>query len=78
MARELQARFSNIRSRSHDTYSEVLAGKDNVPAALQAQVGILASDDKDLVSEMKELDAAIAGQFRSELGAIDLWSVRSA
>jgi len=74
---DMQTRFSSIRSRSHDTYNSMLASKENVTMDLQAQVATLAVDDKDLAIAMQGLDGAIAGQFRGELNAIDLWSVRS-
>jgi methyl-accepting chemotaxis protein len=74
---DIQGRFASIRSRSHNTYTAVLAGGDNVPVDLQNQVGTLAADDNDFASAMKDLDATIVSRFRSELSAIDLWSVRS-
>jgi methyl-accepting chemotaxis protein len=74
---DIQARFASIRSRSHDTYTAVLGSKDNVTIEVQAQVATLATDDNNLASAMKGLDTTVAEQFRTELGAIDLWSIRS-
>jgi methyl-accepting chemotaxis protein len=74
---DLLARFSGLRSRSHDTYSALMASKDNVTTDLQSQVFVLAGDDRNMAAAMQALNESIRGEFRGELGAIDLWSARS-
>jgi methyl-accepting chemotaxis protein len=76
-ADDLLAQFSAIRTRSHDTYSALLASRDNVPTELQSQVFHLAADDRGLAAAMEAMDDSIGQQFRGEVDAIDLWSGRS-
>ena len=76
-ADDLLTQFSDIRSRSHETYAALLASKDNVSMDLQNQVVALATDDRNMAAAMQALDQSIGGQFLGELSAIDLWSVRS-
>ena len=76
-ADDLLTQFSDIRSRSRETYGALLASKDNVTTDLQSQVVALASDDRNMAAAMQALDQSIGSQFQGELSAIDLWSVRS-
>jgi methyl-accepting chemotaxis protein len=76
-ASALIAQFAGIRSRSHDTYSALLASRDNVTVDLQTQVFALATDDRSMASAMQAEDGIVAGQFHVERDAIDMWSARS-
>jgi methyl-accepting chemotaxis protein len=76
-ANDLLAQFVGLRSRSHDTYTALLASKDNVTVDLQTQAFALATDDRNLASAMQGEDQIVAGQFLSERAAIDRWAFRS-
>ena len=76
-ASDLLAQFVVLRARSHDTYTALLASKDNVTVDLQTQAFALATDDRNLASAMQGEDQIVAGQFLSERAAIDRWAFRS-
>jgi methyl-accepting chemotaxis protein len=69
--------FSSIHSRTHETYSAVIASKDNVADTLQAKVAMLAKDNLAVTAAMKDLDKVIADQRMEEFRATDLWSNRT-
>jgi hypothetical protein len=73
----LIVQFETLRDRSHQTYSAVLASRENVTDTLQARVVVLAADDKAFIAAMGSLDDSIATRFRGELQAVDSASVRS-
>ncbi len=74
---DLLSQFSDIRTRSRETYAALLASKDNVPMDLQNQVVALAADDRNLAAAMLALDQSIGVQFKGEFSSIDVWSERS-
>jgi len=69
--------FSALNIRDHDTYAAVLGSKDGPTDDLMARMSALGKDNQALSSAMSALDKAIAVEFRSQLDAVDAWSLRS-
>jgi methyl-accepting chemotaxis protein len=76
-ADDIANQFSSFRSRSRETYSAVVASRDNVSDALQMKVAILAADSLRLTVAMQDLDKQVADQTRDEFVATRLWSSRT-
>jgi methyl-accepting chemotaxis protein len=74
---DLSTQFSSIRSRSRETYTALIASKENVSEDLQARVAALAADSNRLTAAMHELDGLVARQDREEFSATEVWSSRS-
>jgi methyl-accepting chemotaxis protein len=73
----LLTQFAGFRSRSRQTYAEMLASKDNVTDTLQLRILASAKENKEVTEAMHDLDESIAVTFQEELNAIDGLSIRS-
>jgi methyl-accepting chemotaxis protein len=76
-AEDISSQFFSIRSRSRETYSAVVASKDNATSDLQARVVALAADNLRLAASMRDLNDLLAGQAREEFQATSTWSSRT-
>jgi methyl-accepting chemotaxis protein len=74
---DLQAQFTAISSREHDTYTAILGAKDGPSDDLMSQVGGLGKDNQTLTTDMAELAKNISLNFQKQLDAVDSDSRRT-
>jgi methyl-accepting chemotaxis protein len=73
----LLARFSDLHSRDHDTYSAILAATGGPSDDLMGRVGALGKENAALTDDMSGFDKEIAASFQKQLDTVNAYSVRS-
>lgn len=76
-ADEILTQFSSLRSRSHDTYTAILAATAGPSDDLMSQVGALGKDNKAFTDVMVDFNKAISADFQKHLDKVDADAVRS-
>ena len=74
---DIATQFSDIRSRSIETYGALVASRDNVTGELQTKVAALAIDNRRLTEAMQELDTSLDKQGNNEFQETEIAANRS-